>query len=250
VERAELGLQPPAAVRRWTSKTQCDESAASPFDPDRRAPGYLLDDIVADIAMAACASGQRERSNDGGRSLFQHGRALVASGKFLLARQEFEKAVESGYRSARIELASLLAQESSGFVDVPRATQLYQQAWEQGAMFAGFALGDLYEYGSPADTQTAWDWYRRAADAGEPNALARFAAREESAALSTPNLAEKRAHWIAAFKFYAAATERARREDWPDGVWRNWRYHRATLARLLARQGMMQQVADAYTAAH
>jgi hypothetical protein len=30
----------------------------------------------------------------------------------------------------------------------------------------------------------------------------------------------------------------------------NWRYRRATLARLLAREGMTQQVADAYTAVH
>jgi hypothetical protein len=80
--------------------------------------------------------------------------------------------------------------------------------------------------------------------------LARFAAREESAALSAENAAQKSAHWIAALEYHAAATERARREDWPDGVWRNWRYRRATLARLLAREGMMQQVADAYTAVH
>jgi hypothetical protein len=78
--------------------------------------------------------------------------------------------------------------------------------------------------------------------------LARFAAREESAALAAEDAEKKRAHWISAFKYYAAATERARREDWPDGVWRNWRYRRATLARLLAHEGMMQQVADAYSA--
>jgi WD40 repeat protein/serine/threonine protein kinase len=255
VERGELGLPPPADIRHWTNKTPCDESAASPFDPDRHASGHLLDDIVADIALTACAgqggrSNNGARSNDGGRSLYQHGRALAASGKFSSARQEFEQAIESGYRSARLELASLLAQESFGLVDLPRAQQLYQQAWEQGATFAGFALGGLYEYGTPADTKRAWEWYQRAADAGEPNALARFAAREENAALLTQNPAEKRAHWNAAFKYYAAATERARREDWPDGVWRNWRYHRATLARLLAREGMMQQVADAYTAVH
>ena len=45
---------------------------------------------------------------------------------------------------------------------------------------------------------------------------------------------------------YAAAADRARYEDWPDDAWKHWRYRRATLARLLAREGMMQQVADAY----
>jgi TPR repeat protein len=245
-----LGLKPPGDVRRWANKTQCDESAGSPFDPDRHAPGYQFDDIVADIALAACANGQRDRSGDGGRSLYQHGRALLASGQVVFARQDFEQAVESGYRGARIDLASLLAQASSGFTDLPRAVKLYEQAWEQSVPFAGFALGGLYEHGVPTDTQRAWDWYQRAADAGEPNALARFGAREESAALSAETAAKKRVHWIAAFKYYAAAAERARREDWPDGVWRNWRYRRATLARLLAREGMMQQVADTYTAVH
>jgi hypothetical protein len=48
---------------------------------------------------------------------------------------------------------------------------------------------------------------------------------------------------------YAAAAERAQDEAWPDDAWRNWRHRRATLARLLAREGMMQQVADAYVAA-
>jgi WD40 repeat protein/serine/threonine protein kinase len=250
VERGELGLAPAADVRRWANKTQCDESAGSPFDPDRHAPGFQLDDIVADIAIAACANGQRDRSGDGGRSLYQHGRALLAGGQFVFARQDFEQALESGYRGARIDLASLLAQASSGFADLPRAAKLYEQAWEQGVRFAGFALGGLYEYGVPADTQRAWDWYQRAADAREPNALARFGAREESAALSAENADKQRAHWIAAFKYYSAAAERARREDWPDGVWRNWRYRRATLARLLAREGLMQQVADTYTAVH
>jgi hypothetical protein len=51
---------------------------------------------------------------------------------------------------------------------------------------------------------------------------------------------------LQAFRFYAAASERAHDEDWPDDAWRNWRYRRATLARLLAREGNMQQVADAY----
>jgi len=51
---------------------------------------------------------------------------------------------------------------------------------------------------------------------------------------------------LRAFRFYAAAAERAHDEAWPDEAWRHWRYRRATLARLLAREGMMDQIADAY----
>jgi hypothetical protein len=52
---------------------------------------------------------------------------------------------------------------------------------------------------------------------------------------------------LEAFRYYAAAAERAYDVDWPDEAWRQWRYRRATLVRLLAREGVMQQVADAYT---
>ena len=48
------------------------------------------------------------------------------------------------------------------------------------------------------------------------------------------------------FKYYAAAAERARNEDWPDDLWVDWRYRRASLARLLEREGMMREVGDVY----
>ena len=68
----------------------------------------------------------------------------------------------------------------------------------------------------------------------------------------SPSRIRSKAHalLLRAFRFYAAAAERAHDEDWPDEAWRGWRYRRATLARLLAREGMMTQVADAYTSVH
>jgi hypothetical protein len=60
------------------------------------------------------------------------------------------------------------------------------------------------------------------------------------------NAAKKNSYWLESFKYYAAAVDRARSEDWPDDAWRDWRYRRASLARLLAREGMMQEIADAY----
>jgi hypothetical protein len=53
---------------------------------------------------------------------------------------------------------------------------------------------------------------------------------------------------LQAFRLYAAAAERAYKENWPDDAWKHWRYRRASLARILAQQGMMQQVADTYAA--
>jgi TPR repeat protein len=119
-------------------------------------------------------------------------------------------------------------------------------------------MGHLYEYGAHGPDTTAhnrfdpdlvkaWSWYQKGAEVGEPNALARFAERDEKAAVVENAPAKRNTLLLAAFRSYAAAAERAKDENWPDDAWRNWRYHRATIARLLAREGMMQQVADAYT---
>jgi hypothetical protein len=59
---------------------------------------------------------------------------------------------------------------------------------------------------------------------------------------------ERRRHQLEAFKFYPSAAERARREGWPDEAWRNWRWQRASLARLLALEGGTPDVAAAYEA--
>jgi hypothetical protein len=81
----------------------------------------------------------------------------------------------------------------------------------------------------------AWTWYERGAKVDEPYSLARLAER----AAATANLMES-------FKYYAAAAERAHNEDWPDDIWAAWRYRRASLARILEREGRMQQVGDAF----
>jgi TPR repeat protein len=114
----------------------------------------------------------------------------------------------------------------------------------------------LYEHGlvgSPPlspDPERAWEWYQKGANAGEPHALARFALRSELLALGEQDLQRRNAHLLRAFQFYAAAAERARAQDWPDDAWLNWRYRRATLARLLAHDGWMAQVATTFDAIH
>ena len=76
--------------------------------------------------------------------------------------------------------------------------------------------------------------------------MARFAERDDGTASSMEDPMKKRSLWLSSFKFYAAAAERARIEGWPDDAWRKWRYRRASLARLLAREGMEQEAAKAY----
>ena len=144
-------------------------------------------------------------------------------------------------------------------LDLRRAVSLYEQAFKDRVTIAGFELGRLYERGvrddahdssSPyvlvPDETRAWGWYQRAADAGDPNALSRFAERENDLAYASTDAAQRKLHLLASFHFYAAAAERARMEDWPDDAWRDWRYRRASLARVLALAGMMQEVAEEY----
>src|SRR6185437_15437663 len=84
-------------------------------------------------------------------------------------------------------------------------------------------------------------------DVEDPNSLARLAEKADAAASAANNEMERRSRWLEAFKYYTAATERARLEDWPDENWRSWRYRRASLARLLAQDNMMEAVARTYS---
>ncbi|HEX9139030.1 MAG TPA: hypothetical protein VF848_04525, partial [Steroidobacteraceae bacterium] len=137
---------------------------------------------------------------------------------------------------------------------------LYETAWQDGVAIAAYQLGRLYEYGAKGsdsaspdavrpDAARAWFWYQKGERAREPHALARFAQRDESNAVVEGDPARSHSLLLEAFSYYAAATLQAKKEDWPDDACRHWQYRRATLARLLAREGMIQAVADAYRTA-
>ena len=192
------------------------------------------------------------------RLAYQLGRALVAKRDLKGARQEFERAVSGGYRAAQVDLAGLLVDASAGTPDPGRAVSLYEKAWQDGVPIAAFELGQLYEHGVPGAAATALlrsagpvkglvlvskgRRYRRTQRART------IRERDEAAAVTESSPQKKNALLLKAFASYAAAAERAQIEDWPDDAWEDWRYRRATLARLLAREGMMPQVADAYMA--
>jgi TPR repeat protein len=265
-ERFQLGLLTPTHIRSWPAgRTRCDDSAGAPYDPDRHAPGVMYEQIVGDIAMQACGTEQRESVGEP-RWVYEHGRALLASGDIVSARHAFERAIDGKYRAARVDLAMLLthatglsaADDNVLDTDVPKAIQLYEQAWRDGVAIAAFQLGRLYEVGVPAhgnrspglvpDSQRAWEWYKRGAAALEPNALARLAERDSIAAFDQSSAVARNSDLLASFRHYSAAAERARSEDWPDESWVVWRYRRASLARMLEREGMLKEVGDAYAA--
>jgi TPR repeat protein len=259
VDRTELGLRPDARVRQWgTEGSACDEAAAAFYDPDRLTPGLAQAAIVAAVANSAC-SPQLAPSGHTPRLAYQAARALLAKSDVKGSRQQFELAVSAGHRAAQVDLADLLVNVKAGMLDPGRAISLYERAWEEQVPIAAFRLGHFYEYGWQAsdaagavafhaDAPKAWQWYQKGADAGEPNALARFAERDERSALAEADASKRNVLLLQAFSRYAIAARRAHDENWPDDAWRYWRYRRASLARLLAHEGMMQQVADAYSA--
>jgi len=232
-QRFNLGLLTPTNIRAWVKDhSKCDETAGAPYDPDRRAPGVAAEQIVADIAVQACGTERKSLVGEP-RWVYEHGRALMATGDLPSARRAFERAIDGGYRAARVDLAILLLRSEEA--DVTAAVTLLGKAWADGVTYAAFQLGRLYE--TRADMAGAWTWYERGAKVDEPYSLARLAER----AAASANLMES-------FKYYAAAAERARNEDWPDDIWAAWRYRRASLARILEREGRMQQVGDAFVA--
>jgi hypothetical protein len=189
LDRTQLGLLADARVRTgWSHASACDQAAAALYDPDRLAPGLAQATIVADVADAAC-SPKAAKTRESPRWLYQAGRALLAQSDVKGAKQQFERAISEGYRATRIDLANLLVDPAAGMLDPERAVSLYEKAWQDGVPIAAFELGHLYEvrvsgsHGAgqgelPPDLAKAWVWYQKGADAGEPDALARFAKRD------------------------------------------------------------------------
>jgi hypothetical protein len=80
----------------------------------------------------------------------------------------------------------------------------------------------------------------------EPKSLADLAHREEMSALALTDSGARDTMLLQSFVHYASAAAFANQLHWPDTTWRTWRYRRANLARFLAREGMMRQVAAHY----
>jgi WD40 repeat protein/serine/threonine protein kinase/TPR repeat protein len=243
LDRTRLGLPADRGVSPWASEgSACDRAAAAPYDPDRVAPGVSADDIDTGAANSACAA-QVSIPHHAPRFDYEMSRALLAKGDVSSARRELEVAVAAGYRAAEIDLGDLLLRTSTLPADMERARALYEKAWHGGIAIGAFALGQLYDRN--AHELEAQSWYRRGADAGEPNALAQLAEREEISALSATDPARQQQQ-LKAFSLYAAAVARARLQGWSDDSSRHWRYRRASLARVLAAEGLLQEVADGF----
>ena len=149
--------------------------------------------IVADVANSACSPEVAESRNSP-RMVYERGRALLAKHDVTGAKRQFELAVSAGYRAARVDLANLLIDASAGItilhvrcrstsrrgtgcLSPPSSWDIFTNTGVYGSRAAGNVL-------LARDLAKAWSWYQKGADAGEPNALARFAERDEENALA------------------------------------------------------------------
>lgn len=123
-----------------------------------------------------------------------------------------------------------------------------QLAWVEAARFDPLSASQRVDLGLlPAPGAPASLGQPSSVESREPSALARLAEQADQAALVTRTAGERNAHLLEAFRYFAAAAARARNEGWADDASWQWRYRSASLARLLARGGMMRQVAQTYT---
>jgi WD40 repeat protein/serine/threonine protein kinase len=102
-----------------------------------------------------------------------------------------------------------------------------QVLWAEAAQFDPLPQSERLLLGLPPAT--------RRAQKSDATALARLGERAEAS--DDP---------LRAFEYYAAAAEASHSQGMPDDTWKDWRYRRAYLARLLARQGKMADVAKRY----
>lgn len=246
-QRTALGLEMTATgLTAFDHSTDCDRAAGAYYDPDRHANGVVQTQINSDIALAACQrSGSIENE---ARRVYQSGRALRAKNDIAGATLAFEQAISMGYHAASVDLADLLLLNASNEADATKIATLYKRAWQHGVRIAGFDLAQMEEERGIAGhiKEDPWTWYQRAADTGQPNAIARFARRSEERAVVETVPERRFAELLEAFSLYARAATIAEADAWPDDAWRHWRYRRSTLARVLARDGLMQEVAIAY----
>jgi WD40 repeat protein/serine/threonine protein kinase len=125
--------------------------------------------------------------------------------------------------------------------DVRPVTLEQQLFWAEAAQFDGLSSRDRLALGLPAAARL-----RQIPKSHEPDRLARLGADADEAAFRAATAADRNAHFLEAFRCFAAAAARAQSEGWPDEAWSGWRYRRASLARLLARAGMMTEVSNVY----
>src|SRR5262249_17689716 len=145
----------------------CDQLAAHPNDPQRKATGIPLSKIDANTAIPACEAAVSQYPNDTQLN-YQLGRAYVSAKNYQTAIDQFRKAAEQGYAPAQQNLGVMYTRGLGVTKDDAEAVSWYRKAAEQGYAPAQTDLGTMYLKGQGVaqDDAQAVSWYRKAADQG------------------------------------------------------------------------------------
>ena len=147
--------------------TDCDQLAAHPNDPQRKAAGIPLSKLDTDTAITACEIAVRQYPNDA-QLKYQLGRAYVRAKNYQAAVDQFGKAAEQGYAPAQNTLGLMYTRGLGVTRDDAEAVNWYRKAAEQGYAPAQNNLGLMYQNGQGVaqDDAEAVGWYRKAAEQG------------------------------------------------------------------------------------
>lgn len=166
----------------------------------------------------------------------------AVSGDLLTIYAGHHGAVRSATFSPDGRLIVTASNDNTARVWDARTPSLKQQIeWTEAAQFDPLSGADRAALGLST---------RQAATARsqQPNTWAKLGEQAYDSAYNAKTPAQRNAYLLEAFRLFALAATQAEGEHWPEDSWREWRHRRASLARLLARAGMMQDVADTFAA--
>jgi len=147
--------------------TDCDQLAANPIDPRRKATGFPLSKVDTSTAIPACETAVRQYPNDAQLN-YQLGRAYFRAENYQAAVDQFGKAAQQGYPQAQFALGMVYLAGQGVAKDDAEAVSWFRTAAEQGHAPAQDHLGSMYKNGRgiAQDDGEAVGWYRKAADQG------------------------------------------------------------------------------------
>lgn len=115
-----------------SSKSECDELAGSPFDPEKVSAGVTWDNLNAVPAVRACKSAVTETPRSG-RAWFQYGRSLEKANQLPQAIDAYRRASELNHAAAHNNLGELYRDGKGVSRDIARAEDLFAQSAKLGS---------------------------------------------------------------------------------------------------------------------
>ena len=154
----------------------CDRLAASPFDPEKAAPGVILEKIDASSALEACQAAYKAHPGLG-RVAFQLGRIELQQKNYPVALELYRQATEKNYPLAHVDIGYIYDNGLGVAQDYATAMQHYRTAADAGIGLAMNNVGDLYAQGlgTDRDEAKATEFFQKAMEAGYDPAAYNFA---------------------------------------------------------------------------